>query len=87
MKWRDISEEKFLEYQPRKGSYQIKNIYLTLNKIQKNSQIDRNAIKNQIRHENKEKSKNYNILKQNKYTLKSSKFVDSELLKGKRPLL
>lgn len=70
----DFSDDKFIEFQKRKTSYQIKNVYLTLNKIHTNSLLNQSYLKNQ-RKNGKDKSKIYSILKSNKYALKSTKFV------------
>lgn len=85
-KWHDISQEKYMEYQRRRGSYKIKNVYLTLNKIH-TCQLPKNKIANQKKYDNKEKSKAYSIFKPNKYALRSTKFINSELIAGNRPLL
>lgn len=69
----DMSEDKLLEIQLRKPSYQIKNVYLTLNKIHANSEI--NHKNQQNKKYAKEKGKVYSILKANKFALKSTKFV------------
>ena len=70
----DLSDDKFLDFQKRKTSYQIKNVYLTLNKIHTNSDFNQSYLKDQ-RKNDKNKNKVYSILKSNKYALKSTKFV------------
>jgi hypothetical protein len=70
----DLSDDRFLDFQKRKTSYQIKNVYLTLNKIHTNGEFNQSYLKNQ-RKNGKDKSKVYSLLKTNKYALKSTKFA------------
>jgi hypothetical protein len=82
----DLSDDKYIEFQKRKTSYQIKNVYLNLNKIQANGDYNQTYLKNQRKY-GKDKGKIYSILKPNKYTLRSTKFAEPEPVRASRPIL